>query len=479
MFASLSTQELETEITELAAQIAADTCRWLLLVAEFDRRQGHLAWGFHCCSLWIAWRCSVAPRAAREQLRVARRLTELPLVRKAFARGELSYSKVRALTRVEDPAVEADLLELARHATAAQVERIVRSFRGVLDLEDARAAIVGREFSYSWEEDGSLRFHGRLAPEEGALLLRALEAGRAMTNDADPGQDDPGQELPRAGASEAADDRVSGTDRRASVLAKPRTQPRASNADAVVTMAESLLANGAATRSAGERHEVVVHVDAATLAGEGDRRGGEADGGLRCCELENGPAISAETARRLSCDAAVVPMLEGPDGTLHVGRRTRTIPPSIRRALRSRDRGCRFPGCPNHRWTDGHHIEHWGNGGETSIDNLVLLCRHHHRLVHEEGFTIERRRDGTLEFRRPDGHRLPNSPRLRPRDQGSCTTRTRRSFLAETAAPGPLAIGAGEAMDLHLAIAGLANRSRPREPAKPGDGDPRRDPPNR
>ena len=128
------------------------------------------------------------------------------------------------------------------------------------------------------------------------------------------------------------------------------------------------------------------------------------------CELDNGPALSADTARRLSCDASLVPMLNGPKGALDVGRKTRAIPPSLRRALDARDHGCQFPGCNNREWVDAHHITHWARGGETKLDNLVLLCGHHHRLVHEGGFGVSRRVDGALAFHRPDGRVIPAVP---------------------------------------------------------------------
>jgi hypothetical protein len=161
-------------------------------------------------------------------------------------------------------------------------------------------------------------------------------------------------------------------------------------------MAETTLALGAAPAAGGERQQVVVHVDLETLAADEPGR----------CELGDGTAIAPETARRIACDAALVKLAEGRHGALDVGRRTRAIPPAIRRALNARDHGCRFPGCTNTRFVDAHHIHHWARGGRTCVDNLVLLCRHHHRLVHEGGFTLSRRPDGRLTFRRPDGRRL-------------------------------------------------------------------------
>jgi Domain of unknown function (DUF222) len=176
--ATAPTEWIEREIGELAAHIAAATCRWLELIAELDRRGGHGAWGFHSCGAWIAWRCSIDPRSAREHVRVARALEELPLVRERFSHGELSYSKVRALTRIATPEIEAELVEMARLATAAQLDRLVRGYRRAVSLESAEAAHRDRFLSCEWEEDGGLRIRGRLAPEDGALLLKAIEAGR-------------------------------------------------------------------------------------------------------------------------------------------------------------------------------------------------------------------------------------------------------------------------------------------------------------
>jgi len=178
--AASSLDELEREITELASHIHAATCRWLGLVAEFDRREGWAAWGCRSCAHWVSWRCGIAPAAAREHVRVARRLERLPAIRAAFAQGQLSYSKVRALTRVEGVVREGELLELARHASAAQLERLVRAYRGVVAVE--RGACGGRpERWLCWSEDdaGALLLRARLPAEEGALVIAALEAAVA------------------------------------------------------------------------------------------------------------------------------------------------------------------------------------------------------------------------------------------------------------------------------------------------------------
>jgi hypothetical protein len=428
---------LEAEIASLAAHVNAGTCRFLHLVAEFDRRAGWERWGCGSCAEWLSWRCGLAPRSAREHVRVATRLRELPRVSAAFARGELSFSQVRAISRVAGPGSEETLLELARHATAAQLERVVRAFRGVLATELAAVdrAYEQRYLIHSCEEDGSLVLHGRLPADEGAVVLAALAAGRDALR---------AQEAP-AGSAELKGDPDGSAE-------PPR---RAGNADALVLMAESLLASPA-QRTGGERHQVVVHVDTSALTGD-DPAGR--------CQLEQGPALHPETARRLACDASLVRILESDGRPLSVGRRTRSIPPALRRALGSRDGGCRFPGCTRHRFVDAHHVEHWSRGGATDLDNLVTLCRRHHRLVHEGGFAVERRARGGFAFRRPDGRLIPHvPPRPAPGAQAPAgLPRIEPQASASRWNGDPLDLGA--AVD---AVTWADRRTRPRRLPPPG-----------
>ena len=171
---------LERQITELAAHIHAATCRFLLLVAELDRREGWAQWGCKSCAHWLSWQCAIALGAAREHVRVARRLDELPAIRAAFGRGMLSFSQVRAMTRVATSETEEELLQVAEHATAAQLEALIRRFRGVLDVELANtdAGLRRRYVSCEHDDDGALLIEARLPAEEGAVVLAALEAGR-------------------------------------------------------------------------------------------------------------------------------------------------------------------------------------------------------------------------------------------------------------------------------------------------------------
>jgi hypothetical protein len=425
--AGMPLQRLGDEIGELAAHIAAATCRWLAMVAEFDRRGGHLEWGMHSASVWLAWRCSLTPRAAQEHVRVARALEELPRIQAAFACGQLTYSKVRALTRVACDDNEELLLSHARHATAAQLERICREYRGVTLREAGRAREL-RHFSYSWDpEDGSFRFTGLLSGEEGALLLEALEAGFEAIRSSGNGDEDGSAERP-------------------------------SRADALLAVADAALASGDASSSGADRHQVVVHVDADALSANRATDG--------TATIAHGPAIPMETARRLGCDASVVMSTERDGKALSIGRKTRTVPPALRRAVRARDQSCRFPGCEHHRFTDLHHIVPWAQGGETSYGNLVRLCRRHHRLVHEGGYSVEERSAERFVFRRPNGSVIPDCPTSGRGSAGELRRRPGgggRPIGPETCH----SLGRGERFDLDLTIMGLCAASPPGGPRGP------------
>jgi hypothetical protein len=166
-------------------------------------------------------------------------------------------------------------------------------------------------------------------------------------------------------------------------------------------LAETALHHGIDPGPPGERYQVVVHVDAPVLA-DPDQPGQSV--------LDDGAHVPAGTSERLACDASRVVMQHARDGrVVEVAARTRTIPPALRRALHHRDRGCRFPGC-GLPFGQGHHVRHWAHGGPTKLSNLALLCRRHHRAVHEGGFRCERLSDGTLRFLRPDGQIVPEVP---------------------------------------------------------------------
>ena len=418
-------ERLGDEIAELSAHLDAATARLLTLIREFDARGGWNG-GFSSCAAWLGWRVGLDLGAARERVRVARALGTLPRLAEALARGELSYAKVRALTRVATPATEARLLAVGRAGTAAQIERIVRGWRRADRQAEVRQATrqhAERGLHLYPDEDGTVLVRGRLTPEVGALLIRALDAARETL-----------YQRTRATAGVTAPDPA---------MAPPTRAQQ--HADALALLAETALHHEIDPGAPGERYQVVVHVDAAVLA-DPEQPGQSV--------LEEGGHVSAETSRRLACDASRVVMRHDDEGRLlEVGARTRTIPPALRRALLHRDRSCRFPGC-HARVGEGHHVRHWAQGGPTTLGNLVLLCRRHHHAVHDEGYRVFRGPDGALDFRRPDGRPLPEVPPTDPVPADPIHTLHAQHAAqglrlhARTACPGWL----GERLDLGWAL---------------------------
>ena len=342
-----------------------------MLIAEFDRREGWADGSTTSCAHWLGWKCGIDRGAAREKVRVARALEALPLISAAMARGALSYSKVRALTRMATPETEDMLLMIALHGTANHVETLVRLYRRAHEAcELGREAIqyANRGVTWFYDDDGSLVLRARLTAETGALVVKALELAT--------------QDFRRAPASSDVSAETPDATNEPDTLSQRR-------ADALGLFAETWLSHGYQALGGGERQQIVVHVDSETLRDATPGR----------CEIESGPSLAAQTARRLSCDASLITIVEDESGQpLDVGRKTRSIPPAIRRALRSRDAGCRFPGCTHTRFLDGHHIRHWADGGETKLSNLVMLCRFHHRQVHEGRVDVRMLDDGALRF---------------------------------------------------------------------------------
>ena len=430
-------QDLGDQIVTLAAHIHAAEHRFLTLIAEFERLRGWEPGGHRSCAHWLAFRTGIDLGAARERVRAARALSDLPQISASMEQGELSFAKVRALTRVATPENEGDLLELALSSTAAQLERTVRAWRRLSRWDEGeieRMRHRSRCFSVFPDEDGMYVVRGRLDPEVGAMLMRAIDAA--------------GDALFRADASEEIEPRQRRADAVGLLAERALAAGFGLGEDAYGRGAEDAVAegNGAVghkrtasetgaddendevplSGSRAERYQVVLHVEMATLEHESEPGRSE---------LEDGTRVSAETSRRLSCDTSVVQITEGADGSvLDVGRKTRTIPPALRRALESRDRGCRFPGC-GLRFTDAHHIRHWADGGETNLDNLVLLCRFHHRLVHEDGYTVHFPRGGrpNAPDRRPNTpDRRPNAPDRRPNSlEGQPNSLDRRLYFLD------------------------------------------------
>ncbi len=420
--AALSRQDLENSLTRLAAHINAATYRFLVLIAEFDRREAWGGEGVKSSAHWLNWKCGISLGAAREKVRVAKALEELPVVSASFARGEISFSKVRALTRVATPDCEDYLLMIARHGTASHLERLVQGYRRVErdeeEFHNANRQFANRYLSYYYDTQGSLIISARLPPEQGAALVKSIEAARDVLRNER-------KDVP-AGTS----------------FQEPFDAERA---DALALMAESFQAGEITTRNGGDRCQVVIHVDEQVL------KSPQSPGR---CECEAGPALAPETARRLACDASLVRVVEDENGEpLSVGRKTRAIPPALRRALQIRDRHCSFPGCVSRQGLDAHHIRHWADGGETKTENLSLICGFHHRLIHEGGFQLSRESDGTLTFMTPKGNRIYHylEPVTSDTHLEVLNQQTGLDIDHETAIPNWHFGG----MDLHMAVSGL------------------------
>jgi hypothetical protein len=354
-------EDLDRNILNLCTRINVATYELLLLVREFDERVGFLQWGLQNCAEWLAWRCDLSMTTAREKVRVAHALKTLPLISEAFSSGELSYAKVRAMTRVAHRDNEEALLEFALRTTAAIVAQRCRELRFGTEtsIGTAERAFANRALRIRRDaERGMMTITVELPVDAGELAEKALDKAR--------------------------DDEASGTPGIADTSWSTR------QADAFVNLVTGYLSGG--DDAENDNHLITVHVEQSALSGFEGRAG-----------------LPIESVKRLCCDSHAVVITEDSNGEpLSIGRKSRIIPKAISRAVRARDNHCcAFPGCNNQRFLNCHHVEHWSNGGETSLDNLMLLCTRHHALVHEGGFRIEKDFRDSWFFVRPDGIAVP------------------------------------------------------------------------
>jgi len=436
--------EVEDRILELSAHMEAAEHERLRLLFDFDRMEGWTLSGFRSAAEWYAHRVGTDRATAREKVRVARALHELPLLSARFRQGGLTYSHVRALTRVATPRDEDEILEAVEGMSVAQVERFVRGWRADSSeemLERDQARHEARGLSIVPELDGTYTLRGCLTPEQGALLRQAIDAfSDHLFREAWPGQVLAAQvELPREVLEGRA--RLPG-DRRSAARARRDAEEEAARrrADALVLLAEvalstegaqkgedapttereespevaidagkpsprrSIPSSGPRTRTlprsslGAGRYQVMLHVEPAVLRADDPTRGSGRS------HLEDGVRVSHETSRRIACDASVVSVHLDSDGNLlNLGHARRVVSPAMRRALDLRDgRCCRFPGCTS-PYTEAHHLKHWADGGETSLENCFSLCRTHHRLVHEGRWQVKSLGGGHLRFLGPRG----------------------------------------------------------------------------
>lgn len=450
---------LEARICDLAGHLEAGTCRYLMLIADFDERQGWAREELSSCAAWLSWKCQVAQGTAREQVRVARSLKTLPVIRGEFAAGRFSYAKVRALTRVATPDTEQELAEFAEPMTAGQLERFVRAQRQIeRGDQDGRPAC--REPKLTWRQDSTgIAISVHLPNEQGAVVLQSL---RAFLDGPEPGDD--GTET-REEALAAADER-GGPDWEAD--SKPFQSEKTRSGDlasALVSVCGEYLSGRAGHAANPDNYQVVIHAGTGTLADAPEPSAdvpdvsAETSGPLAFPRthpaypwrghVEDGGAVDPATVRMITCNGTISTMLHDQNGNvLNVGRRTRRPSDALRRAVRERDDyRCRFPGCQSRR-TDAHHIVHWAHGGETSLANLLSLCSRHHTIVHETGIVIATGDHGTFDFFLADGTALPRSPGL----PGGTVDGLKASHDADLEWHTIIPPHSGERLDLHEAI---------------------------
>jgi hypothetical protein len=328
------------------------------------------------CAHWLSINIGVDVYTGGEMVRAGHALAELPLLRAAFEDGRLSFDKIRAVTRVATPAEDEVWTSMALHASGAQLARICRGVRQALDVDDPRRAgdaLLNRGVRTWWRDDGMFQLMAVLPPEDGAIVEAAVEAAAHVI---------------------ATQERRIPSQDRPELAGEHRTHPML-RADALIRVCEAWVAGDAENPVVAPTTQVVVHVDADAL--DGELTGGRS-------RIENGPWLSPTSVRWLSCDADVVTVTERDGLPIDVGRVRRLITPRLRLAMQSRDEGCRYPGCSvPAAHTDGHHIQHWHDGGPTNLSNLVSLCRFHHRRHHEGRFRIQRETSGDFTFTGEDG----------------------------------------------------------------------------
>ncbi len=356
-FAELPDGRLEEEFAELQHAMRILEAQHLRCLAEIDRRASFQADGYLSTASWLRHRFRGGAGSARDQVRTARALGDMPQTREAFASGEVSHDAVRLLASAHDadPDIfaghEPVLLEAATRHTVRELQQVVAYWKQGLDsaMDEAQRRWDQRRLHVYPLLDGMVRVDGDLDPDTGETLITALRA----VLDAD------------ARARDAEDTRT----------------PAQRRADALGEVCRQWLDRLDRPVVAGERPHVTVTVDLGTLTGRSDGRS----------EFDHAGPILPEAVRRWACDASITRIVIGPESEpLDVGRKTPVVPASMRRAIVVRDGGCRFPGCDfPHPWCDAHHVIHWADGGPTAVSNLVLLCRRHHRLIHQRGGFVE------------------------------------------------------------------------------------------
>ncbi|MGW6034343.1 HNH endonuclease [Gordonia terrae] len=401
---SLSDEVLEGRVLGYAAQMSALTAGFLGLVAELAERESWRGPGIHSLAHWLSWKAGIAPRTAHEQVRVAKAIRGLPVIRRAFGEGRLSYSKVRALTRVATPEREAELVNLALSCTASQLDRAVRAMvqidrdRGV----EGSGPPVESTGRWKWNADGSLSVSLRLSPLDGARFLAgAVRAEYERTRTCADADLPTVRSVPR---NTEPDSVAEGSVVESEVVPSRRRdlwrQVPSNVAPAVVVMA-GMVHDGIAMPELAPGAEILVHAGA----------------GMEHAHLDDGPGLSEVEVAEARCGASTrevasrrVPGQPGKLALLGLGRKSRAPNKALIRALFLRDRCCQMPGCGRTRHLHAHHVRFWSAGGRTDPDNLILLCGSCHRSLHRGEFSITAHGEQRFSFRGPDGVEIVAAP---------------------------------------------------------------------
>lgn len=351
---TISQDQIEEALDHFAGLSAAGQARVCDLIAEVDRRQSWMTDGARNLTDWVAARLRIRHSTAAQLVSVSRRLVDLPLLSQRFAAGELSLDQVDAISTMATPQSEAALIEEALGLTVSTLERLARRHRGITE-EEARSAWERRQLIRQWNLDESeLRFRGRLPGVEGRMFDHAIDS---RIDDMSPD--------PETGMFDLYEHRA---------------------ADALVELA----ATSGSQDVTPPQVSVFADLEALTTPDQGT------------AYLDNTAPIPNTTAQRLVCDATVETIIRDGQQVIGIGRRSRKIPGWLRRLVIERDGGaCQQPGCRNTHWLQIHHIVPWALGGTTDLENLIVLCGHHHRLLHEEGWHITGP-SGRRVFRKPD-----------------------------------------------------------------------------
>lgn len=402
-----SAEEQDVALLQFAVAECAVSQSLLELIRAKDRSGTYTRDGAASMAAWLSLKLGWSNHRASRAVRVAAALENLPEVREAYAQGRICWERTEALCCYATPDTEDELLERALDLGATDLRSLLRSLKPV-QIPDAQQAYERRSLRYFWDHrTRMLHIKGLLPDVEGSVLAHALDhlANKRTPEPDEPVEDHAGAQgqaapgRPKDGAAGIPVPATAGHGHPAGGLVEPQDQRSLEQAcaDALVELCSSYLH----TSAEGVRATVVIHAELDTLL----------EGGTGIASLDAGPMVCGETVRRMCCDGHSELVLEGPDHEpIGIGLRSRQVPGWLWRVLWHRDQGCRFPGCERQRWIQNHHIEHWTRNGPTDKDNLVLLCWHHHHLVHEGGWKLEGDPDGWLDFISPDGRKITSLP---------------------------------------------------------------------